>query len=83
MRLFIIGRKIVSMPANSDAALADESADYSYLGNKTFPDSEFVTRTEFELALKQLMARFIEIQIRSHKNDIGALSVMLKDILKH
>lgn len=67
------------MPANSDAALADDAEEFSL----PEPAGEYVTRTEFQLAVKQLMARFLEIQIRSHKNDIGALNVLLRDILKH
>lgn len=64
-------------------AAADESDTYSHLGDVPLPDGEFITRTEFELAIKQLMTRFIKILVRAHKNDIGDLEVLLRDILKH
>lgn len=65
------------MAASSDAAqLVDES-------DAPLADGDFVTRTEFDLAIKQLMARFVKILVRSHKNEIGNLEALLKDILQH
>lgn len=66
------------MTATNDAA-----ADESDLGVVPLADGDFITRTEFDLAIKQLMARFVKILVRSHKNEIGNLEALLKDILQH
>lgn len=71
------------MAASSDAAqLVDESDDFAER-NRPLTDGDFITRTEFDLAIKQLMARFVKILVRSHKNEIGNLEALLKDILQH
>lgn len=60
------------MAASSDAA-ADESADYGadysapYLGDKPFPDSEFVTRRELE----ERLAKFLDDEIHELSTFIG------------
>ena len=46
-------------------------------------DGDFITRTEFELAIKQLLTQFVKILVRSHKNEIGNLEALLKETLKH
>lgn len=48
-------------------AAADESADYSYLGDKPFPDSEFVTRRELE----ERLAKFLDDEIHELSTFIG------------
>lgn len=65
------------MPANSDAALADDAEELS-----PFHEGEFVTRTEFDLAVKQIMVKLINVQIRSLKTNIGVLEALLNNILK-
>lgn len=65
------------MAASKAAHLTDESEA------PALSDGDFITRTEFDLAIKQLMARFVKILVRSHKNEIGNLEALLKDILQH
>lgn len=67
------------MPAPMNAALADDAEEFSL----PVPAGEYVTRTEFELAVKQIMARIIKIQINSRKTEIGILQSLLNSILKH